>query len=367
MDISLSDSPPLSLETIKSPSLAPRRTIAIQNGDSVNTCNLSILAWNIHGELDLMLRSPSDLKLLQEFDIILLQETWLLPDQDTTLPIPDGYSFISFPHPDPEISGMRRPSGGLAVMYRSAIEVVVCKELSSSESLVLDLDDLTIILSYLTPRNSKWSDVMEEDPGDILEGVLAVRGLLDKPILLLGDENCRTGSLSSYEGVARVSMDSVVDVRGKWFRDLCEEYHLVILNGTKFDEDVPGTWSSFQHNGEAVVDYACASESLLPCLRRFCVVDRPTCSDHAYLSVVVDSSSSHSSTKFRPTQQLRLSRKQRTSMAFKGLPKDPLPLTTDSPMLSRELDELYAGLVSSVASPQEALRELYGNVTSTGD
>ncbi|KAK0432298.1 hypothetical protein EV421DRAFT_1719629, partial [Armillaria borealis] len=121
---------------------------------------------------------------------------------------------------------------------------------------------------------------MEIDPCDTLEGVLAVRGLLDKPILLLGDENCRTASLSSCEGVARVSMDGVVDVRGKWFRDLCEEYHLLILNGTKYDDDVPGVWSSFQHNGEAVVDYACASESLLPRLRRFCVVNRPTRSDH---------------------------------------------------------------------------------------
>ncbi|KAK0429806.1 ribonuclease H-like domain-containing protein, partial [Armillaria borealis] len=36
-------------------------------------------------------------------------------------------------------------------------------------------------------------------------------------------------------------------------------------------------------------------------------------------------------------------------------------------MLSRELDDLYAGLVSSVPGPEEALRQIYGNATSTGD
>ncbi|KAK0432299.1 ribonuclease H-like domain-containing protein, partial [Armillaria borealis] len=36
-------------------------------------------------------------------------------------------------------------------------------------------------------------------------------------------------------------------------------------------------------------------------------------------------------------------------------------------MLSQELDELYDGLVSSVVSPEEALRQIYGDVSSTGD
>ncbi|KAK0487736.1 ribonuclease H-like domain-containing protein, partial [Armillaria novae-zelandiae] len=36
-------------------------------------------------------------------------------------------------------------------------------------------------------------------------------------------------------------------------------------------------------------------------------------------------------------------------------------------MLSQELDELYDGLVKSVISPEEALRHIYGDATSTGD
>ncbi|KAK0431209.1 hypothetical protein EV421DRAFT_1720796, partial [Armillaria borealis] len=155
--------------------------------------------------------------------------------------------------------------------------------------MVLDFNDLTIILSYLPPRASKGLDHLEVDPLDVLEGIIAVRSLLNKPMLILGDENCRTGDLTSINDRPRASLDAVTDTRGKWFVDLCKDHDLLILNGTSYDHDVPGVWTDFQYNGCSVVDYACASTSLLPRLLEFKVVDWPTCSDHAFLSLKISS------------------------------------------------------------------------------
>ncbi len=84
-----------------------------------------------------------------------------------------------------------------------------------------------------------------------------MHSLLNKPILMLGDENCHTGDLTSIDEIPRTFLDSVTDVRGKWFVDL------LILNGTLYDYDTHGVWMDFQYNGCSVVDYACMSVSFV--------------------------------------------------------------------------------------------------------
>ncbi|PBK94115.1 hypothetical protein ARMGADRAFT_1079595 [Armillaria gallica] len=244
------------------------------------------MAWNIHGELSLMLRGP-DIELIYDYDLILLQETWLSREEHYTLPIPDGYSIVSLPRLESLM--MEGACGGVAVIYRKDVPMTVCHELSCSECMVLDFEDLTIILSYLPPWASRWLDCLEVHPHDFLEGVIAVRSLLNKLILVLGDENCCTGELTSINEIPRELLDLVTDASGKWFVDLCKDHSLLILNGTLYDRDLPGVWTDFQYNGCSVVDYACASISLLPHLLEFKVVDWPTRSDHAFLSVKIQS------------------------------------------------------------------------------
>ncbi|KAJ7757275.1 hypothetical protein DFH07DRAFT_742271, partial [Mycena maculata] len=57
------------------------------------------------------------------------------------------------------------------------------------------------------------------------------------------------------------------NARGTWLLETCEDSHLEILNGTSFEGDAPGQFTSFQPNGRAVVNYALFSReftSMLP-------------------------------------------------------------------------------------------------------
>ncbi len=89
------------------------------------------------------------------------------------------------------------------------------------------------------------------------------------------------------------------------------------------------------------------------------MVDRATRSDHTYLSVVVDSVICHKDSNPAPAQCAQARCKRKAASSFAGLLKGPLPLVTESLMLSQELDELYDGLVTLVVSPEEALRQVY--------
>ncbi len=51
----------------------------------INDPVLNILAWNIHGGLDWMLRDLEVLDLFSSYDIILLQETWLLEGEELVI------------------------------------------------------------------------------------------------------------------------------------------------------------------------------------------------------------------------------------------------------------------------------------------
>ncbi len=138
---------PLPISFPKSP-WAPCCHSAIQNEVSVSNCTLAIMAWNIHGELSLMLHGP-DIELLCDYDIILLQKMWLGCEEHHTLPVPDGYAIVSLPRP--KSLTMESACGGVCVIYCKDVPMTMCQELSCSKCMVLDFEDLTIILSYLPP------------------------------------------------------------------------------------------------------------------------------------------------------------------------------------------------------------------------
>lgn len=138
------------------PSIFPQpvRSHITESSTVINSPVLNILAWNIHGEIDWMLCDPELIRLFSSYDVILLQEMWLLPDGHLSLPIPKGYTFWSCSYPKSQ--DVDRQSGGLAVMFHSEVSIEWCKELSSPECMVLDLPDMTVTLLYLPPPGSPW-------------------------------------------------------------------------------------------------------------------------------------------------------------------------------------------------------------------
>ncbi|KAJ7254643.1 hypothetical protein B0H12DRAFT_987181, partial [Mycena haematopus] len=85
-----------------------------------------------------------------------------------------------------------------------------------------------------------------------------------KPVVAAGDLNGRTRSASPGSSVLRrSSVDQEVNTRGTWILNTCEDSRMEILNGTQFENNSPGIWTSYQWSGEAVVDYVLFSREFL--------------------------------------------------------------------------------------------------------
>ena len=248
--------------------------------------NLKILTWNIEGlykgtlnKLDV----PNIRKMIMQFDIVCLQETWY------------GKKF--------NISGFRtlvasrgqqhknrwRDSGGIAILIKENIWKYVKQQKSASDDyLWLKLEkrgfelqnDLFLCASYLIPEKSSifsWKD-------------LNVCELLEKDVMkyskfgdiyLCGDLNACTSILQDYVPLdgfdqghrstnhylpdnfdrVRNNSDLTKNSYGTWLTDLCISTKLCILNG-RCTGDLSGKFTCYHPNGESVVDYHIISKSL---------------------------------------------------------------------------------------------------------
>ena len=138
--------------------------------------------------------------------------------------------------------------------------------------------DLYVCLVYVTPetsthqssRNSVWNMLEEE---------IATFSTIGH-VLLTGDFNARTGSLSDYVNhdsalhiplppdyvvdtpLPRKSEDCVVNNYGRELSNLCIASRLWITNG-RTRPDNKGTFTCYTPRGASVVDYTITSEELL--------------------------------------------------------------------------------------------------------
>jgi hypothetical protein len=116
-------------------------------------------------------------------------------------------------------------------------------------------------------------------------------------VIVQGDFNARTNVISDTitpdrfdtivmgNGIGdipnRNSQDKVpADHRGKELIELCKSLELLILNGRKIG-DIFGQFTSLQWNGNSVVDYVLASQSIYPSISYFKIGEFiPWLSDH---------------------------------------------------------------------------------------
>ena len=128
-------------------------------------------------------------------------------------------------------------------------------------------------------------------------------------VIIQGDFNARTSVDSDTVTVDKYDDDFMIPVdnlaqniqsrnsednvetnnRGKELLELCKSLGLVILNGRKTG-DLFGAYTSFQWNGNSVVDYVMASQSLYSSISYFQVGKYiPWLSDHCALRYKLDS------------------------------------------------------------------------------
>jgi hypothetical protein len=225
------------------------------------------VVWNITG-VGCPGFSPNDLttadihQFLSTYDLVLLTETWLMPEDSFEI---EGYDTLSFARPSRR---GRSRHGGLLVAWRQKsnmnVDILARKD---DYYVLLDVScngaAWLVGLVYNPPASSPYrrGNLFEELGNDI-----AFHGL-GKKILLLGDFNARTKNMQSlpYQtSHPRVSMDETMNNDGRDFLDMLSQLDMCILNGAVGADADIGRATFEIASGRSVVDYGAATRSALP-------------------------------------------------------------------------------------------------------
>ncbi|KAJ7929722.1 hypothetical protein B0H13DRAFT_2264451, partial [Mycena leptocephala] len=128
--------------------------------------------------------------LIESHDIIIFQETFLRQGEERTLILPLGYEVVAIGRPDRP--GLVQAWGGIAVVIKMGIQYKFLANLSGPDLVVLDLSHMFLIGAYLLPIASPWREYTDIDPAvRFAEAVTACSMCFEKPLLAAGDINGR--------------------------------------------------------------------------------------------------------------------------------------------------------------------------------
>ncbi|EMD30701.1 hypothetical protein CERSUDRAFT_78667, partial [Gelatoporia subvermispora B] len=241
------------------------------------------------------IEDPVVLQFVQRFDVVFFQETHLRPEQEDFLQIPRDFELVVRSRDlraDLSVEG-----GGVAALVRRSVQMDVQSELCAEDCLVLLVDNVTLCNVYMPPRTSPVYRRLEVTPEERVERLLSLLCSDDSAaVVLVGDFNARTANHSANAPAhPRRSPDdrlATVDTRGRGLLSLLGTYDMVILNGTDLQTTESLTrFTSFQRNGNSVIDYITAAASMLIDGSVHDMVVHPqlrTASDHAPVSAIID-------------------------------------------------------------------------------
>ena len=267
---------------------------------------LKIGSWNIHHLKTPLFYKSRDKLFTSEisgYDIVGLYET--KHSIDDFFEFVGGYRSISVPRPKEANFPV---SGGIIVLLKNDIQsgvTILNNSCSEIQWLKLSKDffgfdkDLFICYTYLAPSNSSYVKRNNLDILSILQRDVGKYSQMGD-ILICGDLNARTGTEiectesdlyipTSFDHVdyllsVRSSQDCIVNERGRDLIDFCVSQDLHCLNGRTVG-DLSGKFTSFQYNGNSVVDYCLISNSVTNNVLYFKVHDHiPVLSYHSKLT-----------------------------------------------------------------------------------
>ena len=273
---------------------------------------IKLSVWNIHGYKSKIIGNKlNDLEFLKEIDnddVVALVETHNHSQAEDDLSIP-GFRRIENKNRSHDKKSFKC-SGGMAVFAREAIlKYIIPIKNTNENSLWLKVKkealggkkDIFIGTIYLTPRKSNGDS--SKKIYELFEEILYFQ---DKgQIILQGDFNARTNvdndnippdkfdefHIPNVNIPHRNSEDKIPsDYRGKELLELCKALGLVILNGRKTG-DIFGKYTSFQWNGNSVVDYVIVSQPVYDEIECFKVGNYiPWLSDHCAIRYKLNTS-----------------------------------------------------------------------------
>ncbi|KAJ7863648.1 hypothetical protein B0H14DRAFT_3444007 [Mycena olivaceomarginata] len=230
--------------------------------------DLRIISWNIGGDLPIKIREKSTIKLINSNNVVFLQETWLRPEQEHSLPLPPGFILVARSRGNG--GSMRRCRGGVAAIIRATLRFKVLEGISGPDLIALELENIFLVGTYIAPSTNHswgtWSDVhLSVRFNEALAWCSSQRF---KCLAALGDLNGRVRDESPpSSSLPCHSADRVLNARGRWIVDACEDNRLEILNGTRYEASSPGAFTSHQPGGEGMVDYTLFSGDFLSWLK----------------------------------------------------------------------------------------------------
>jgi hypothetical protein len=277
--------------------------------------SLSLCHWNVEGLQSKSGRKTNDPDFVAElsnFDIVTLTETHSLNRNSFSLSgFCDPFEGIRTKHPK-----AKKGSGGTAILVKTDIRRGVAFHQSRSPDLIwvqLKKDffhcpsDIFIGVVYVSPINSSYSLSQESLVWDELSSTVETYQNIGK-VMLVGDFNTRTGSLSDFvqsddnqftpvpdsyitDDAQALSerLNSDKQCCPKDFVDsllnICKSSGLRILNGRTLG-DLSGKFTCHKWNGSSQVDYGIAHYSLIPLIQYFKIHDHLNhLSDHCKLSL----------------------------------------------------------------------------------
>ena len=214
--------------------------------------------------------------------------------------------FVLLEYKNRKKTSQNTSSGGLAMFVRHAIKKIVHTiETGNQDIIWLKMDkkyidssnDIYIGTSYISPHKGKLAESKKLQ--NLAEDIVRFKRQGGN-IILQGDFNARTSNdidfiqpdkyddtnnqIETLNMPLRNSQDKISDGRGKELLDLCKSLDLTIINGRKTGDPF-GAPTSFQWNGNSVIDYAISSQTLFSQIITFKVgAYKPWISDHCPLN-----------------------------------------------------------------------------------
>lgn len=263
---------------------------------------LKIGSMNIQGSICRKIGFDEVKKLITNYDIFCLQETWLTDSESINM---DDFTIY---RSDRKENKRHCGSGGVVTLVKSKLTKGTSKISSKCNDFIwtkLDKNmlntnnDLFICNCYIPPQNKQVGSVMKNKntPFDILQSEIQHYGAIGD-LILVGDMNSRTGEIQEntqniteitndiqieidkeHRIRSRNNEDKTVNQYGKTLINIIEDSDMVILNGRTLG-DWRGKKTCHKYNGSSTVDYFIVSTNLLRNFITFRVLGQQWYTDH---------------------------------------------------------------------------------------
>ena len=260
--------------------------------------NLAIGQFNIQGGICVKSIDSNYIQLVNSFDIVSIQETWLTEKQSIQI---DGYDY--FRNDRKKGKGSKRGHGGLVIFFKQGLKNGLKKICSKNpDTMWVKLDktffglnnNLYIVATYIPPSDSiihKTHDIF-----NTLNNEIAIYSQLGD-VMIIGDLNSRISnkteeyvtdfvnesSKTVLNTDIRYSADSIFNTQGKKLMHIINDNHMTVVNGRTVG-DLDGHYTCVKYNGHSVVDYCIVSNNFYSNIVNFTVKDISYLSDHCPIS-----------------------------------------------------------------------------------